>query len=418
MAHKPALIFIFLTLFLDVLGLAMLIPVGPDLVQRMLHDGKGGTPGEAAQTFGTLQATYNAMAFLLAPLLGVLADRFGRRPVILISLLGTGIDFFAQALAPTLTWFFVTRAINGASGASFTVGAAYVADITPPNKRAAAFGMIGAAFGLGFIIGPLLGGILGHVHLKLPFYVAGGITVVNWLYGLFVLPESLPREGRRSIDWPRTNPVGAYQGLTRHPLVFWIAITYFLLNMAQFGLHAVWMKYAEHRMGWDQRLGGYSLAIVGVGSVIVQGLLARRIVPRFGERRTLLFSLAIAVLAYLGYGLSSAGWMLYATVAFASLGALMEPSAQSLITQTVGPQEQGQTQGALTSLRSVAGILGPLIGGSTFNFFISSNAPAYVPGAPYFVSAFLACAGLAIAWFTLHRHLPSGSKPRAAPGSP
>ncbi|HZW08224.1 MAG TPA: MFS transporter, partial [Phycisphaerales bacterium] len=260
---KPAVSFIFITLLLDVLGFGLLIPVGPSLVKSLLHGGAGGTDAEAAKYVGALMATFYAMSFLFAPLLGVLSDRYGRRRVILIALLGSGVDYFAMALAPSLAWLFVTRVINGISGASFSVVSAYVADVTPPEKRAGAFGMIGAAFGLGFVIGPLMGGLLGSIDLRLPFYVAGGLTICNWMYGYFVLPESLPPERRSPVALARCNPVGAYANLARYPLVLGLAASLFLLNMSQFILHATWALYTEHRYGWAKWEIGLSLFAVG-----------------------------------------------------------------------------------------------------------------------------------------------------------
>lgn len=418
MHRKPALIFIFFTLLLDVLGFGLLIPVAPKLVQSMLHAGAGGTDAEASPYVGALQSTYYAMAFLCSPLLGALSDRFGRRPVILISLFGSGLDFFAQALAPSLAWFFVTRAINGMTGASFTVASAYVADATPPEKRAAGFGLIGAAFGIGFVIGPALGGVLGQVSLRLPFYVAGGLTVVNWCYGLFVLPESLPRKQHHALSLARANPVGALLHINRYPLVLGLAATSFLFNLAQFALHAVWVLYTGHRYGWNTRQAGISLMIVGIGASAVQGGLARRLIPRLGEPRALLISLVLGAGAYLGYGLATEGWMIYTIVCVASLGGLAGPALQSMVTKTVHADEQGQTQGALASLQSLAGVIGPLIGSSAFAYFISDRAPRAIPGAPFFAGTLLSLAGLFWAWRTLRLHAPDATPPKSPGTSP
>lgn len=399
---KPALKFIFFTLVLDVLGIGLIIPVGPKLVQTI----QGGGEEHAATVVGYLYATYAAMQFFFAPMLGSLSDRVGRRPVILIALLGSGLDFFAQALAPTLTWLFITRTINGISGASITVASAYVADVTPPEKRAAGFGMIGAAFGLGFVIGPLMGGWLGSINIRLPFYVAGGLTLLNWLYGLFVLPESLPKETRRPFSLARANPIGVFAHLGRYPLVAGLAACIFLVNLAQFGLHATWVLYTSHRYQWGPKEVGLSLAVVGIGAAIVQGGLARKLIPRMGkgmlgEKRALLFGLVLGVCAYAAYGLATQGWMLYVIIAVASLGAIGQPAGQALISKTVRPDEQGETQGALTGLQSVAGIFGPLIGGWVFAYFNAESAPIDIPGASFFVGAFLAFLGLLIAAWTV-----------------
>lgn len=401
--RKPAVGFIFITLMLDVLGFGLLIPVAPRLVQSLLHGGLGGTEDEAAPIVALLMTTWYTMSFFCSPVLGALSDRVGRRPVILIALFGSGLDFFAQALAPSLMWLFITRALNGVSGASMTVANAYIADITPPHKRAAAYGMIGAAFGLGFVIGPILGGVLGDISIRLPFYVAGGLTLVNWMYGLFVLPESLPRESRSHIKLSRLNPVGAFGVLLRYPIVAKLAASLFLLNMAQFALHATWVLYTGHRYGWGPKAVGISLAIVGVGTAIVQGGLTRKIVPRLGERWSLLLGIGLGVVAYAGYGLATQGWMIYVIIAFASLGSIAGPAAQALITRTVRPDEQGTVQGALTGLQSVAGIIGPLVGGLTFAYFISDKAPFELPGAAFFVGSAMSALGLIVAAWAVRR---------------
>lgn len=396
-APAPALGFIFVTLLLDVLGFGLIIPVAPRLIAEIQGEGTSA----ASYTFGLLTATYAAMQFLFAPILGSLSDRFGRRPVILIALLGSGIDYFALALAPNLVILFITRAINGISGANYTACSAYVADVTPPQKRAAGFGLMGAAFGIGFVLGPLLGGELGKWDLRAPFYAAGAITLLNWLWGLWVLPESLPRERRRSFTWAKSNPVGAFAMIGRYPVVRGLAATLFLFNVAQFGLHVVWVLYTGHRYGWTPREVGWSLAVVGIGSAVVQGGLTRRIVPRLGEPRSLLLGLVLGIAAYAGYGLATQGWMIYTIIAIASLGAISGPAAQSIITRTVRADEQGETQGALASLQSVAQIIGPVIAGSLFGYFISERAPIYLPGAPFFMGAVLATIGTGVALATL-----------------
>lgn len=399
--HTPAIGFIFLTLLLDVLGFGVLIPVGPKLVQSLLNHGAGGTDEQAAYAVGWLAATYAIMQFLFSPLLGALSDRVGRRPILLIAILGSGLDYFAMAFAPTLAIFFVTRAINGLSGASMTVCNAYIADITPPEKRAAAFGMIGAAFGLGFILGPLAGGVLGDYDIRLPFYVAGGLSIANWLYGLSVLPESLPRERRSHLKLARANPIAAFHGLGRYPVVAGLAAAMFLLNLAMFGLHMTWVLYTSHRYGWKPWQVGLSLFCVGLGAVIVQAGLVRKVVPWLGERRSLLIGLCIGVLAYIGYGSATEGWMIYVIIAFASLGGIAQPSAQAIITKTVRPYEQGEVQGALTSLQCVAQIFGPIIATQVFGLFISDRAPIYLPGASFYLGAIFSLLGtIAAAWAT------------------
>lgn len=397
--RKPALGFIFITLMVDVLGIGLIIPVAPKLVQFL----QGGTEEQAAGVYGYLVATYGLMQFAFAPLLGVLSDWFGRRPVILIALLGSGIDFFAQALSPTVTILFITRAINGLSGASITAANAYIADVTPPERRAAGFGMIGAAFGIGFVLGPLMGGWLGAFNIRWPFYAAGILALVNWAYGMFVLPESLPREMRSAPRWMRANPLGAFTGLRGHPMVQWLALSLFLVYIAQFALQSTWVLYTSYRYHWSPRDVGISLALVGVGAAIVQGGLARKIVPKFGEKRSMLFGLAVAACAYVGYGLAPYGWVIYVIIAIASIGSILGPAAQSLITKTVGATEQGTVQGAITGLQSAATVIGPILGGQAFEYFVSVRAPFKLPGAAFFIGAILTFIALATAAFATTR---------------
>lgn len=400
-SRRPAIGFIFITLMLDVLGFGLLIPVAPRLVQSLLHGGAGGTEEEAAPLVALLMTTWYAMSFLFSPVLGALSDRVGRRPVILIALLGSGIDFFAQALAPSIAWLFITRALNGVSGASMTVANAYIADITPPEKRAGAYGLIGAAFGLGFVIGPVLGGVLGDINIRLPFYVAGGLTLVNWMYGCFVLPESLPPERRSHIKLSRLNPVGAFGILLQYPLVARLAAGAFLLHLSQFALHATWVLYTGHRYGWSGRQVGLSLAVVGIGSAIVQGFLTRKIVPRIGEKRALLIGVLLGAGAYAGYGLATQGWMIYAIIAAASLASIGPPALQAIVTRAVRPDEQGTVQGAMMGLQSIAGIGGPIIGGASLAYFMSEDAPIYLPGAPYLIGACLSVLSLVVVVWAL-----------------
>jgi DHA1 family tetracycline resistance protein-like MFS transporter len=429
-SRQASVPFILVTLFLDVLGFGLLIPVGPKLVQHLLGEAQalasgaavgGGiahdaSSGEASPYVAALMATYAAMQLVFAPILGGLSDRFGRRPLILIALLGSGIDYFAMALAPTLWFLFITRAVNGLTGASMTVCSAYIADVTPPEKRAASFGMMGAAFGIGFIVGPALGGILGKIDIHLPFYAAGALTLCNWLYGCFVLPESVPpqrrtgfqRLGEGVLSWAwhtlrEANPVRAVSHLRRYPMVGGMALALFLMNLAMFGLHATWALYTAARYGWDETHVGLSLTAVGVCAAIVQGGLAKRLIPALGhgatgERRAVILGVAIGVLAYLGYGAAPEGWMIYATVAFASLGGIAQPASQALITKSVRPTEQGLIQGALTSTQSVAQIFGPLIASIVYKHAVSPDAkpPFNHPGLSFFLGAILTTAGLFI----------------------
>jgi DHA1 family tetracycline resistance protein-like MFS transporter len=399
-SHRPpATKFIFLTLLLDVLGFGLIIPVAPRLVQNL----QGGSEEAAATTVGLLAATYAAMQLLFSPILGALSDRFGRRSVLLVSLFGSGLDYIALALSPTIAFLFITRAINGISGASITVATAYIADVTPPDKRAGAYGMMGAAFGIGFVLGPLMGGVLGNMDIHYPFYAAAALTFLNWIYGLMVLPESLPAERRAPFKISRANPIGAFAGLGRYPLVAGLAAAAFFANLAQFGLHATWVLYTGHRYDWKPLDVGLSLSVVGIGAAIVQGGLARKIIPWLGEKNSILLGLLIGIAAYIGYGAASEGWMIYIVIAYATLGGIAQPAAQSLITRTVLPTEQGATQGALTGLQSLANILGPLIGTAAFSYSVLPDAPVHLDGLTFFVGAGLAAIGWMIAAYSLAR---------------
>jgi len=391
--RKPALLFIFITLALDILGIGLIIPILPRLVEEF----QGGNIAAASTTVGLLASLYALMQFLCAPLLGSISDRVGRRPVILISLFGSGVDYFVLAFAPNLTWFFIGRIVAGATSANFAAAMAYIADISPPEKRAANFGLIGAAFGMGFVLGPALGGLLGDVGLRVPFLVAGGLTLLNWLYGLLVLPESLAPENRRSFSWARSNPVGALLYLKRYPMVLGLAETYFLFYLAHQVLPSTWVLYTSYRYHWSVGQTGASLAVVGLMAAIVQGGLTRVIVPRIGEQKATIVGLMLAAVSYAGYGLATEGWMIYAILVFGSLAGITSPSIQGLISRGVGADEQGGVQGALASLASIAGIIGPPIGTNLFSYFINPRAPMQMPGAAFFFSSLLLLVAIVLA---------------------
>jgi len=384
--RQPALVFVFITLFLDVLGIGLVVPILPKLVASLA----GGGVDRASYLFGWLTGLYALMQFLFAPVLGNLSDRFGRRPVILFSLFGSGLDYFLLAWAPTLPWFFLGRLVSGITGANYSAAAAYIADVSPPERRAANFGLIGAAFGLGFIVGPALGGWLGDYGLRWPFVAAGVLTLVNWLYGLFILPESLKPENRRAFRLSRSNPVGALLELGRHRLVLGLSVSYFISSLAHQVYPSIWVLYTGYRYGWDTKQTGLSLALVGLMAAIVQGGLARKILPALGERRSAILGFATMALVLAGYGLAPVGWSVYPMIVFGSLSGLAVPAIQGMISRTVGDDEQGGIQGSLTSLQSVAGAIGPPLATAVFGFFISEKAPAVVPGAPFFLSSGLA----------------------------
>jgi DHA1 family tetracycline resistance protein-like MFS transporter len=397
------MIFILVTIFIDILGIGIIIPILPELIKEFV----GGSTAMAGRYFGIIVATYAATQFFFAPVLGALSDRLGRRPVILISLFGLGIDYLIQGFAPSIRWLFLGRFVAGIMGASFTTANAYIADVSAPGNRARNFGLVGVAFGLGFIFGPALGGVLGGVHIRLPFFVAAGLAFVNWLYGFFVLPESLPPEKRGTFSLAKANPIGSLMVLRGYPLVAGLAVAFIFIGLAQRGLETVWVLYTGHRFGWDEQANGLSLALVGLMAAIVQGGLVQPFIGRFGERRSILFGLSVATVAFLGYGLATEGWMMLVVIVFGSLGGVAGPAIQGLVAGTVAPHDQGKIQGALTSLMSLTSIFAPLIfAAGLFSYFTSPAAPLELPGAPFLLGSVL----WAVSWvilFRLFRRIPS-----------
>jgi DHA1 family tetracycline resistance protein-like MFS transporter len=409
--REPSLNFIFVTVLLDILGLGLIIPVLPKLIQSFTNN----NIQSASSVYGILLGVYALMQFLCAPILGSLSDKYGRRPIILIALLGAGIDYLFLAVAPSLAWLFVGRVISGITSANITTASAYIADVSPPEKRAQNFGMIGVAFGVGFIVGPAIGGLLGNVGLRVPFLVVAGITLLNVLYGYFVLPESLKPENRRPFSWARANPIGSLVGLGKYPIALALASTIVLTSLAQNALQSTWVLYTGYRFNWGTGDVGISLAVVGLTAGLVQGGLIRQIVPRLGERRALLVGLGISVFSFVLYGLASAGWMMYAITLIGSLGGIAGPSAQSIMTQNVQANEQGAVQGALTSLNALTGVVGPLIATNIFRFFISESAPIQLPGAPFFLGAVFTLIGIVLAVNTFRRLPASRAVPESLP---
>jgi len=385
--------FILVTVLLDSLGVGLIIPVGPRLVASFLHDDLAA----ASHYFGLLVALFALMQFLFATIVGGLSDRFGRRPVILVSLFGAACSYLLSALAPTLSWLFVGRIITGITGASFSAANAYVADITPPEKRAASFGLVGAAFGFGFILGPALGGTLGDMGLRVPYFVAAGLNAVNFVYGLFVLPESLAEKDRRDFSFARSNPFGALKHLSKYPIVIALTGTIFCGFMAQWILQSVWALDMQARFGWKLRDVGISLMIVGVAMAFVQGFGVRAVLPKVGERGALLIGLVISMIGNVGLGAATRGWMIYAILFPIALGGIAGPATQGIITHEVGRAEQGELQGSVNSVGGLAAIIGPLVGTSLLGRFGPPGAHPHVPGAPFYASALIQVVGLALA---------------------
>ncbi|HEU4857606.1 MAG TPA: TCR/Tet family MFS transporter [Rhodanobacteraceae bacterium] len=416
--HRAAVIFIFVTVLIDILSFGIIIPVLPHLIIELtgLGNGQAGIAKASVwvAAFGTL---FMLMQFVCSPIQGALSDRFGRRAVILISSFGLGVDFIVMALAPVLWLLFVGRAVSGMCAASFSTANAYIADITPHDKRAAAFGLLGAAFAIGFIVGPALGGLLGHISIRLPFWTAACLSLVNFCYGYFVLPESLPPERRSArLDLRHANPLGSLLLLKRYPQVFGIAAVFFLMALAQFSINSTYVLYTDYRYGWGPQVVGYTLALVGLCTGIVQGLLVRRWTPKLGERRMILTGLAFVVGGYLLFGLGGSQWLFIAGIPLLCMGGLSGPAAQALVTHQVDPAEQGRLQGALTSLQSLAGIFGPAVFANLFGWFISKHAPvADLPGISFLLAAALTAAAFALT-MRVTRNLPSSTVPVAPAG--
>lgn len=410
--RKGTVAFIFITVLLDVLAFGGIIPVLPKLIEQF----KGGNTAEAADIVGWFGFTWAAMQFFCSPIFGSLSDRFGRRPVILASNIGLGLDFAFMALAPNLWWLFLGRVISGITGASFSTAQAYIADVTPPEKRAAGFGMLGAAFGLGFILGPAMGGILGEVSPRLPFWVAAGLTLLNAAYGFFVLPESLAPEHRKPFSWTRANPLGAINLLLSRPGLLGFASIGFLVYLAHAVYPSIFVLFAGHRFQWTERDVGFTLAFVGILNAAVQGGLVRVVVARFGERLSLLLGLFFAALGYAWFGLATTGFWLVMAVPAGALAGLYGPAVMGLMTKRVEANQQGQLQGAMASVNGIAGMLGPLLFTHTYSFFLQPGKSVALEGAPFVLASALVLVALVIAFVVTERGanaqpLATGSTP-------
>ena len=411
--RHAAVPFILVTLLLDTLGIGVIIPVLPRLIASFLGDDLG----RASHYFGAFVAVYAAMQLVFAPVLGGLSDRFGRRPVILASLAGATLDYVLLAFAPTLPWLFVGRVLSGVTGASFSAATAYIADVTPAEKRAQSFGLMGAAFGLGFIAGPALGGALGGISLRLPFLVAAGLNLLNLVYGSLVLPESLAVANRRAFTLRRANPFSSLRNLGRHPVLFGLTATLVCGYMAQQMLQAIWALHTQARFGWGTFQIGASLAVVGISAAVVQGGLIRVIMPKLGERRTLLLGLLVNILGYLALAGETRGWMMYVICVPFALGGLAGPATLAILSREVGPSEQGELQGSLSSLQSLTAILGPLLATALFARFAPPTAVPRVPGATFYAAAAFNLLGLLLA-VRLFARTPPGPVDDAANAPP
>jgi MFS transporter, DHA1 family, tetracycline resistance protein len=398
---KPAIGFIFITLLMDVTGFGIIIPVMPKLIQELT----GGSMSLAATYGGWLIAAYAITQFVFAPIVGGLSDRYGRRPVLLASLFGFGLDYLFLAYAPTIGWLFLGRVIAGVMGASFTTAGAYIADISSPEKRAQNFGMIGAAFGLGFIIGPVIGGLLGDFGPRVPFLVAAGLALLNWLYGFFVLPESLQPENQRKFEWKRANPVGTLASLLRYKVIAGLIMTLALLYISAHAVQSNWSYYTIEKFKWTPSQIGISLGVVGFVFAIVQGLLIRKIIPALGQQRSVYAGLGLYALGFLLYAFSTQGWMMYAFTVVYCFGGIAGPALQGIMSSVVPPNEQGELQGGFTSLMSLASVIGPPLMNNLFAYFTKEDAPIYFPGAAMLLGAVLTLISAVLARRTLKKDL-------------
>ena len=413
---KYALAFIFITVTLNMIGFGVIMPVMPQLIM----DVTGEDLSNAAQWGGYLSLVYALMQFIMMPIIGGLSDRFGRRPVLLLSMAAYAFDFLIMAVAPVIGVIVIARVLAGAFAATFSTANAYVADISPPEKRAANFGLMGAAFGLGFIIGPGIGGLVGdQFGPRAPFYFVAALGAVNFLFGLFVLPETLSAENRRRFDWKRANALGSFRQLGQYPIMLPIAGVFFLSQLAHWTYPSVWSYYAAEKFSWTPDLIGASLMFVGLSAAIVQGGLTRIIIPRIGERAAAIMAMSITAVAYVGFALANAGWMVYAIIAVSALGGLAQPALQGIMSRTMPADSQGELQGAIGAISSVSMILGPPLMTQIFAAFSSPNepfivagmtllaegVPYYFPGAPFVFSALLEGCALVMLFFAFRRIL-------------
>jgi DHA1 family tetracycline resistance protein-like MFS transporter len=392
--RRAAMVFIFVTVVLDMIALGMIVPVLPKLIEDFFH----GNTGRAAEMVGWFGTVWAAMQFVFSPVLGSLSDRYGRRPIILLSNFGLGLDYIVMAVAPTVGWLFLGRVISGITAASFSTAGAYIADVAPPEKRAGGFGMLSAAFGLGFVLGPALGGVLGNVNPRLPFWVAAGLSLLNAMYGLFVLPESLPLDRREAFSWARANPLGSLKLIRSQAELLGLTAVNFIMSIAHEAMPTTFVLYAMYRYGWNERTVGLAIATIGVCAAVVGGGMVQPVVARFGERRTMLAGLAFYIASFIISGFASTGLVFWSGVPVGGLSGLSNPPMQGLMTRRVKPSEQGQLQGALSSIRGIAFMIGPILFTQIFADAIGPYRNWHLPGAPFLMAAILVAISMVIAW--------------------
>lgn len=397
---KAALGFIFITLIFDVIGFGIIIPVVPELIMELID----GEVSNASVYGGLLTFSYAIMQFLFAPILGGLSDQYGRRPVLLISLFGFAIDYLLVVWAPTIGWLFLARTISGISGASMTTASAYIADISEPEKRAQNFGLIGVAFGLGFIIGPVIGGFLGEYGTRVPFLAAAGLTFINFLYGYFILPESLDAENRRPFSWKRANPLGSLFQLRKYPIILGLIAALFFVHFASHSTQSIWTFYTILKFDWNPRMIGLSLGFVGLMVALVQGVLIRRIIPLIGEQKSIYTGLSLYLLGFILFAFASEGWMMFVFTIPYALSGLSGPSMQSIMTRQVPANSQGELQGAITSVISLTAAFAPPVMTGLFYQFTQESAAVFFPGAPFLLGFLLTIISIILARRSLTRH--------------
>lgn len=386
-------------MLIDITGWGIIIPVIPKLIQELIH----GDVSEAAKIGGWIAFSYAITQFVFSPIIGNLSDKFGRRPIILVSLFAFGLDYILLALAPTITWLFIGRIIAGISGASITTASAYIADVSTPENRAKNFGMIGAAFGLGFIIGPVIGGLLGQYGSRVPFYAAAVLCMLNFLYGYFILPESLSKDNRREFSLKRANPIGAFLNLKRYPQLIGLVISIFLLYTAAHAVHSNWSYYTIYKFNWDEKMIGISLGAIGLLVGLVQGVLIRWVNPKLGNEKSIYVGMALYTFGMILFALATESWMLFVFLIPYCLGGIAGPAMQSVISGQVPANEQGEIQGTLSSLMSASAIVGPPMMSTVFYYFTHKEAPFQFAGAPFVLGAFLMLLSTIIAYYSLRK---------------
>lgn len=396
---QAAVGFIFITMLIDITGWGIIIPVIPKLIQELIN----GDISEASKYGGWLTFAYAITQFVFAPIVGSLSDKFGRRPIILISLFGFSLDYLLLAFSPTITWLFVGRIIAGITGASLTTASAYIADVSTPENRAKNFGMIGAAFGLGFIIGPVIGGLLGQFGSRVPFYAAAILCMVNFIYGYFILPESLSKKNRRDFDIKRANPIGAFLNLKKHPSLMGLMVAVFSLYVASHAIQGNWSYFTMYKFQWDEKMVGISLGVIGLLVGIVQGGLIRWINPILGNQKSIYLGMALYTIGMFLFATATQGWMMFVFLVPYCLGGIAGPAMQSIISSKVPPSEQGEIQGTMTSLMSASAIVGPPLMTSVFYFFTQKEAPFQFAGAPFVLGGILMLFSTVVAYYSFKK---------------